>query len=77
MKKFATCAAIIALAAFTGCASNSELEEVKDTAEAARATADQALRTAESAAQKADDADARSRAAEEMLNRGYKRSMYK
>lgn len=68
---------LAALVSVVGCASNSELAKVRSEAELARQTADQALRTAEDAKQTAQDADMKASRAEEMLNRGFKRSMYK
>jgi hypothetical protein len=60
-----------------GCASNGELAKVRTEAELARQTADTALRTAEDAKSIAQEANSRSQRHEEMLNRGFKRSMYK
>ena len=74
---------IISMAALVagGCASNSELRAVKVEAmqatDEANRTAEAALVAAREAKQIAQEANARSLRSEEMLNRGFKRSMYK
>jgi outer membrane biogenesis lipoprotein LolB len=64
-----------------GCASNSELRAVKleamEAVDQANQTAEQALTEAREAKQLAQDANSRALRSEEMLNRGFKRSMYK
>ena len=67
----------LAVLLITGCASNGDLARVRSEAQEARSVAEQALETAQEAKQMAQEADARSRRSEEMLNRGFKRSMYK
>jgi hypothetical protein len=65
----------------TGCATSSEVrlakDEAMDAAGDANRKADEALREAKEARRLAQDADARATRAEEMLNRSFKRSMYK
>jgi hypothetical protein len=65
----------------TGCATSSEVrlakDEAMDAAGDASRKAEEALREAKEARRLAQDADARASRAEEMLNRSFKRSMYK
>lgn len=63
-------AALLGLTLFTGCATTSQLDLVRDEAQTARRTADQALNVAQ-------DANARSLKTEEMVNRSFKKSMRK
>lgn len=64
-----------------GCASNSELRAVKleamEEAQSANRNAEAALVAAREAKALAQEANTRSLRSEEMLNRGFKRSMYK
>ena len=68
----------------TGCATNGDIQRLESQIDAVRLEAQTASRSAEqaktmaaSAERKADDANSRARNAEEMLNRGFKKSMYK
>ena len=75
--------AIISVSAslIAGCASHSDLQAVKTEAlqasSDANRTAEEALNMAREAKNMAQEANARSQRSEEMLNRGFKRSMYK
>ena len=64
-----------------GCASQSDVraakEEVMRDVTDANRTAEEALAMAREAKQLAQEANSRSQRSEEMLNRGFKRSMYK
>lgn len=60
-----------------GCASNSELKKVEADAREAHQVADQAYQMAQQAKDTALAADERSQRNEEVLNRHFKRSMYK
>lgn len=60
-----------------GCASTSELKKVQADAREAHQVADQAYQMAQSAKDMAQAADERSQRNEEVLNRHFKRSMYK
>lgn len=64
-------------ALMTGCATHSEVNKVENEARDAQRRADQALSTAQSAKSLAQEANDRSLRTEEMLNRGFKRSMRK
>lgn len=77
MKKIQTLGLVVALAAATGCATTSEVQVARDAAADANQRAEEAMRTAQEAKRIAQDADARASRAEEMLNRGFKKSMYK
>ena len=75
--------AVVLLASFAcvGCASQSDVraakEEVMRDVSDANRTAEEALAMAREAKQMAQEANSRSQRSEEMLNRGFKRSMYK
>lgn len=60
-----------------GCATHSDVTKVQNEARDAQRTADQALSTAQGAKSLAQEANDRSLRTEEMLNRGFKRSMRK
>lgn len=62
---------------FTGCATNSSVRKVRDDIENVSRTANQALAKAEESNRIAREADARSKKTEEMVNRSFKKSMYK
>jgi murein lipoprotein len=64
-------------ALFCGCATHSDVRKAQNDATNAQRTADQALTTAQQAKSMAQEANDRSYRAEEMLNRGFKRSMRK
>jgi outer membrane murein-binding lipoprotein Lpp len=68
---------VLSVGLLTGCASNGELGRVRSEAQEARSVAEQALETAQEAKQIAEEADSRAMKSEEMLNRSFKRSMYK
>jgi RNA-splicing ligase RtcB len=68
---------ILALAAFAGCATKSEVRLLRDDLNAVRMEAQEARRLADEANTAAQAADARSRNIEETVNRAFKKSMYK
>ena len=69
----------LALAAMlaAGCASNSDLEEVRAEAAQAQRTADEAKATAQQAQQTADDAKRAADEANTRIDRAFQKSMYK
>jgi outer membrane biogenesis lipoprotein LolB len=67
----------IAFSLLTGCASKSSVSQLRADLDDTRQISEQALATAKEAKQIASEADERSRRSEEVLNRGFKRSMYK
>jgi len=91
MRKAIIAAAIITATGLAGCASNSELAEIRtlaekaqQTADAAKMTADQALQTASAAnsqsaaaAAKADSAEQAANSANEKIDRMFKKTMLK
>ena len=60
-----------------GCASTSEVKELRGEVAVIRTDLQDARFDAQEARRLAEEANARSRTTEEMLNRGFKRSMYK
>jgi uncharacterized lipoprotein YajG len=62
---------------FCGCATHSDVHKAQNDATNAQRSAEQALTTAQQAKSMAQEANDRSYRAEEMLNRGFKRSMRK
>jgi hypothetical protein len=81
MKTFSLSALLVAGMFISGCASNSDVREAKMEAlrasDDAKRIAEQALNEARDAKSLAQDANSRAMRSEEMLNRGFKRSMYK
>ena len=82
LKTLTKVSAIALVAALSvGCATNSELEKVRQTAVAAQGTANEAKQTADNALATANQCCAdnanRINQLEQALNRGYKKSMYK
>lgn len=81
MKKAIASGLVVIAGILSGCASNGDLKEVKkealSAAQEADRKADDALAVAQDAKRIAEDADARARRSEEMLNRGFRKSMYK
>jgi murein lipoprotein len=81
MKSFTLLAVSLVVCASVGCASTSDVRiaknEALDAAADANRKADEALSMAREARRLAQEADARSARSEEMLNRGFKRAMYK
>lgn len=71
----------VAFVSCVGCASQSDVrvakEEVMRDVQDANRTAEEALAAAREARQLAQEANSRAQRTEEMLNRGFKRSMYK
>ena len=67
----------VAVVAAAGCATTSDVQVAQDAANDAGRQAEEAMRVAQEAKRLAQDADARASRSEEMLNRGFKRSMYK
>jgi hypothetical protein len=60
-----------------GCATTGDVQIARDEATEASRKADEALEAAREARRLAQDAEARAARSEEMLNRSFKRSMYK
>jgi uncharacterized protein HemX len=77
MKRMKILSLVVAVIAATGCATTGDVRVAQDAATDANEKAEEALRTAQEAKRLAQDAEARAARSEEMLNRGFKRSMYK
>lgn len=81
MKRFTIFALAAVACASIGCATTGDVriakQEALDAASEADRKADEALAVAREARRLAQEADARSARSEEMLNRGFKRAMYK
>ena len=91
MKKQLALALLLTAGTLTGCATTSELDEIRamaeqananadsalQTANAAKSTADQALTTANAASTKADSAEASANQVNEKVDRMFKKSMMK
>lgn len=81
MKSRYMLALVLGAVVSTGCATTGDVrlakDEAMDAASDASRKAEEALREAKEARRLAQDADARATRAEEMLNRSFKRSMYK
>lgn len=81
MKSFRLLVVSLLICSSVGCASTSDVRiarnEALDAAAEANRKADEALAIAREARRLAQEADARSARSEEMLNRGFKRAMYK
>jgi outer membrane PBP1 activator LpoA protein len=77
MKKVQVLAMVVCAMVVTGCATTSEVQVARDSATMANERAEEALRVAQEAKRMAQEADMRASRSEEMLNRGFKRSMYK
>ena len=81
MKLVKLACVVVAMIACVGCASQSDVraakEEVMRDVNDANRTSEEALAAAREARQLAQEANARAQRTEEMLNRGFKRSMYK
>jgi hypothetical protein len=77
MKGLLISCTLLAGLSFVGCASRSSVEELRADLDMTRQTSEEALATAREAKQVASEADARSKRTEEVLNRSFKRSMYK
>ncbi len=60
-----------------GCATTGDVQIARDEAREASRKADEALEAAREARRVAQDAETRAARSEEMLNRSFKRSMYK
>ena len=67
----------IAAALTTGCATTGSVDKVANDLAATRIEVQDAQRTAQEAKRAADEANARSKNTEEMLNRSFKKSMFK
>ncbi len=76
MRKGLLAIAIIATACM-GCATPGDVQIARDEAREASRKADEAVEAARDARRVAQDAEARAARSEEMLNRSFKRSMYK
>ncbi len=61
----------------TGCATNGDIRKLDSEIAAIRSESMITQRMAEDAKKAADEANARSKSTEEMLNRSFKKSMYK
>ena len=70
-------ALILAAGLLTGCAARSDIKRLDEEMAQLTQQAAETRRIAEQANQTAQDADRRSRMTEEMLNRSFKKSMYK
>jgi hypothetical protein len=81
MRRIQLVALTIGMVVATGCATNGDVriakEEAITAATEADRKADEALREAREAKRIAQNAEGRADRSEEMLNRGFKRSMYK
>lgn len=81
MKQMKVLTLILTVCVATGCATNGDVrvakEEAINAATEAERKADEALREAREAKRIAQNAEGRADRSEEMLNRGFKRSMYK
>jgi hypothetical protein len=85
MNRLTSCGSALSLALFlgviSGCASTGDLKEVRREAlaasEEANRKAEDAMQTAEDAKRLAEDANMKAERNEEMLNRGFRKSMYK
>jgi|GEM_PF-972659 len=82
LKTLTKASAVALVAALTvGCATNGDLDKVRQTAVAAQSTANEAKQTADNALATANqccsDNAARINALEQAMNKGYKKSMYK
>ena len=77
MKRIRFLSLVLAVVAATGCATRGDVQIAQDAATDANQKAEEALRTAQEAKRLAQDAEAKASRSEEMLNRGFKRSMYK
>lgn len=77
MKKSIIAVLTVVMIMGMGCASNSELKKVEADAREAHQVADQAYQMAQQSKDMAQAADERSQRNEEVLNRHFKRSMYK
>jgi hypothetical protein len=77
MRKLQILSVLFAVVAATGCATTGDVQIARDAAADANQRAEEAMRTAQEAKRLAQEADARASRSEEMLNRGFKRSMYK
>jgi len=77
MKKMHVLSLAVALFTATGCATTGDVQVARDAAADANERAEEAMRIAQEAKRLAQDADSRAARSEEMLNRGFKRSMYK
>ena len=70
-------ALLLCLSLVVGCATKGSVRRVRASVDDTQAIAEEALATAREAKQLASEADSRSKRTEEVLNRGFKRSMYK
>jgi len=77
MRRVLTASVLIAACVVSGCASRGDVRLVGEQVEEADRKADEALSEAREAKRLAQEANERSLRSEEMLNRGFKRSMYK
>ena len=77
MRRVLTASVLIAACVVSGCASRGDVRTLGEQVEEADRKADEALSEAREAKRLAQEANDRSLRSEEMLNRGFKRSMYK
>jgi murein lipoprotein len=77
MKRILIAGVVVGACAMSGCATNSDVRIVREQVEEADRKADEALSEAREAKRLAQEANERSMRSEEMLNRSFKRSMYK
>ena len=77
MRRFLVTTLIASGCILSGCATNSSVRSVQDLADEADRKAAEALSEAREAKRLAQEANERSMRSEEMLNRSFKRAMYK
>ena len=70
-------AALLMVGTLMGCASTGDIKRLDGDIASLRSQVEMAQQDAEAARRSADEANTRSKMTEEMLNRGFKRSMYK
>lgn len=77
MRKSIAVSILVVGALISGCATKSDVRVVRDQVEDVERKADEALSEARAAKRLAQEANERSMRTEEMVNRSFKRSMYK
>jgi len=77
MRTFSVSFCVALAALLSGCATNSDVRVLREQVENIERKADEATSEARAAKRMAQEANERSMRAEEMVNRSFKRSMYK
>jgi len=77
MRKILAASVLVFGALLSGCATKSDVRVVQDQVEQVERKADEAVSEARAAKRLAQEANERSMRTEEMVNRSFKRSMYK